>query len=411
MTERTQTLPPVAALIRAGQSQTKAEVIHDFIYMLHDVSNCYLVKTKAGDVLVNGGFIPSMDRNQTLLAPHRDGDIHSIFLTQAHPDHYGGVPAFQTANTRVITGARFTETRDYFAMLDAYLRGRSGKIWKTTLDQRNLDIPLVEPTHTVDQRQTFSIGEREFEVISTPGGESPCSVIVWLRNEKVVFTGNLFGPILDSVPNLSTTRGDKLRSAKLYMKSVRAVLDLSPETLITGHGQPVFGADEIRARLQRMHDAVQYIHDETVKGMNAGKTVEALMAEISLPKDLQIGEFHGKVSWAVKSIWNEYTGWFYMRSTTELYASHHSEIDSDLVELAGINSLVERGMQYHQQGEHLKALHFVDIALNSEPDNHGAITLKQGILSKLLDDSGFQNMSEVMWLNGQLAECEAILQS
>jgi alkyl sulfatase BDS1-like metallo-beta-lactamase superfamily hydrolase len=411
MTERTQAIPPVAALIRAGQNQTEAEVIQDFIYMLHDVSNCYLVKTSAGDVLVNSGFVPSAQRNQKLLAPHREGDIHSIFLTQAHPDHYGGVPAFQTPNTRVITGARFTETRNYFAMLDDYLRGRSGKIWKTTLEQRNLDIPIVEHTHTVTQRETFTIGERDFEVISTPGGESPCSVIVWLPKEKTVFTGNLFGPILDSVPNLCTTRGDKLRSAKLYMEGVKTVLDLQPETLITGHGQPVFGASEIQTRLQRMHDAVKYIHDETVKGMNAGKTVESLMAEIVLPEELKLGEFHGKVNWAVKSIWNEYTGWFYMRSTTELYATHHSDIDRDLVELAGIDKLVERGMRYHQQGDHLKALHFVDIALNSEADHHGAITLKHGIISKLLDDSGYQNMSEVMWLRGQLAECEAILHS
>jgi len=40
MTQRTQAIPPVAALIRAGQKQTEAEVIHDFIYSLHDGPNC-----------------------------------------------------------------------------------------------------------------------------------------------------------------------------------------------------------------------------------------------------------------------------------------------------------------------------------------------------------------------------------
>ena len=52
--------------------------------------------------------------------------------------------------------------------------------------------------------------------------------------------------------------------------------------LITAHDEPIVGSDRIRADLTRVHDATQYIHDETVGGMNAGKDLWTLMSEIAL---------------------------------------------------------------------------------------------------------------------------------
>ncbi|MBK6509248.1 MAG: MBL fold metallo-hydrolase, partial [Haliea sp.] len=43
------------------------------------------------------------------------------------------------------------------------------------------------------------------------------------------------------------------------------------------------------------------------------------MRDIHLPDALALGEFHGKVSWAVRTIWEEYSGWFHFDSTTSLY--------------------------------------------------------------------------------------------
>ena len=45
------------------------------------------------------------------------------------------------------------------------------------------------------------------------------------------------------------------------------------------------------------------MHDETVKGMNAGKDVHTLMAEIELPPELDVGQGYGKVSWSLRAIW------------------------------------------------------------------------------------------------------------
>src|SRR4029079_9746014 len=119
------------------------------------------------------------------------------------------------------------------------------------------------------------------------------------------------------------------------LKSLDRVRRLGAEILITGHGDPIRGAAKIRADLDKMYDAVSYVNEETIAGMNAGKDVYTLMREIALPDHLKIGEFHGNVRWAVRAIYHEYTGWFLYDSTTSLYGVPRSSVDKDLVDLAG----------------------------------------------------------------------------
>ena len=67
------------------------------------------------------------------------------------------------------------------------------------------------------------LGGRAFEVISTPGGESLDSLTVWMPNERIAFTGNLFGPVFLAIPNLVTVRGDKPRLVQRYLSSLDTV--------------------------------------------------------------------------------------------------------------------------------------------------------------------------------------------
>jgi alkyl sulfatase BDS1-like metallo-beta-lactamase superfamily hydrolase len=118
----------------------------------------------------------------------------------------------------------------------------------------------------------------QFEVYSVPGGEITDGLAVWLPSDRTVFTGNLLGALYGQLPHLYTLRGDRIRIARLFVRSVNRVLNLNPETLITAHDEPIVGADRIRADLMRVRDATQYIHDQTIQGMNAGKDLWTLMS-------------------------------------------------------------------------------------------------------------------------------------
>jgi len=404
--------PVLAGLVQAGEQQKEAESITDFIFMAKDISNAYLVTTRAGDVMVNTGFMDHAERTKRLLAPKRTGPLRYIILTQAHPDHYGGVPAVRESATQVIAERRFVDTWRYFRDLGPYIGRRSAKLWSGTVKRgpNPLPPPQVVPDIVVDRRYGFDLGGRAFEVISTPGGESLDSLTVWMPNERIAFTGNLFGPVFLAIPNLVTVRGDKPRLVQRYLSSLDTVRQLGAELLITGHGEPIRGADKIRASLDKMHAAVSYINEAVIAGMNAGKDVYTLMREIQLPQQLKIGEFHGKVSWAVRSIWEEYSGWFHYDFTTSLYAVPRSSIDGDLAELAGgAGTLAARARVRLAAGQPLEALHLLDIALGAEKTNSEALKVKKDALQVLLKESGGQNLSETMWLKSEIAAAESAL--
>jgi alkyl sulfatase BDS1-like metallo-beta-lactamase superfamily hydrolase len=118
------------------------------------------------------------------------------------------------------------------------------------------------------------------------------------------------GPIFGHVPNLYTLRGDHIRYVQWFLDSVQRVIDLEPATLITGHGEPIRGVDEIRRRLTQIRDAAQYLRDKTFEGMNAGVDLWTLMGSIKLPPELNIPQGHGKIPWIVRAIWEEHLGWF-----------------------------------------------------------------------------------------------------
>jgi alkyl sulfatase BDS1-like metallo-beta-lactamase superfamily hydrolase len=195
-----------------------------------------------------------------------------------------------------------------------------------------------------------------------------------------------------------------------YLESLEKVRDLGAELLITGHGEPIRGAEKIRADLDKMYAAVSYINEQTIAGMNAGKDVHTLMGEIQLPDHLKIGEFHGKVNWAVKAIWHEHAGWFYYDSTTALYDVPRSSVDADLVELAGgADKLAARAKAKLDGGKPLEAIHLLDVALGAEPGNRDALEVQKAAHQALLAQSGGTNLSEVMWLRSEIAAADAKL--
>lgn len=405
--------PKLADLVRAGDEQTEAIAITDFVFQANDISNAYLVTTSAGDVMVNTGFMDNAERTQRLLAPHRTGPLAFVILTQSHADHFGGLPQFLEGGTQVIGGPGFNEALADMTALQPFFGARTMKLWGSTLKRGGnpKPVPEVVPDILVDRRLTIELGDRTFEIISTPEGETVDSLTVWMPREKIAFTGNLLGPVWLSMPFLNTLRGDKPRLVRNYLKSLETVRDLGAEIIVTGHGDAIVGKERIRADLDRLHAAVSFVRDYTLEGMKAGKDVHTLMREFAWPARLEIGEYHGKASWAVKSIWREYSGWLhYEDGTTALYGVPRSSLDADIAELSGgADRLAERALAKMEQGKPLEAIHLIDIALGAEPGNVTALKVRKMAHEALLKACGGRNLSETMWLRSEIAECDKLL--
>ncbi|CAN7321606.1 MBL fold metallo-hydrolase [Phenylobacterium sp. LjRoot225] len=401
----------VAELVKSGEGQAAAIERAPGIWESRGVGNSYLVTTPQGDVLVNAGTLADARRGRELFAQVSSHPVRYIVLTQSHANQYGGLEVYKTSENTVIAHRTYAEDRANAEALSAHYRRGSRRIFGTITGSTEAMIPTreVPPDLLIDdQGHAFDLGGRRFEIIWTPGGETRSAVIVWLPQEKIAIVGNLFGPLFGNHPNLNTLRGDKPRSALQFINSVMTLRALGPELVLTGH-EAISGVDNIRREISRIIDSVQWVHDRTVEGMNAGVDLRTLMREIQTPLELTLTEEYGKVAWNVRAIWHEYTGWFDpARGTTELYGVPPSSVAPAIAELAGgADRLVERARIFVAEEKPLEALHMLDVALAAEPGSALGRLVKREALELLLRQTGGKNLWERMSIAAELRELDA----
>ena len=391
-----------------------ARRINDFILQCEAFSNTYLLETGEGNIQINAGMgieAPVIKQN---FDSHSHAPLRYLLLTQGHVDHLGGVAFFREHNPglRVIAGAGNAEHQSYDGRLADFRARRSAFAFtekfasafdhyaqhgQTQFPEQDRPTPDI----LVEDRYSLSLGDLELEIIAVPGAETNDSVIVWLPQHKICFTGNLFGCAFGHFPNLVTIRGDRYRDALSVAAAVDVVQALGAETLLYGHHGPVEGSDLIATELEVLRSAIIYVHDETVAGMNAGAELSELMSQIQLPPELEVGEGYGKVSWGVRAIWESYAGWFKHESSTELYSQTQRSIHPDLVELAGgAQAIVECAREKLAGREYVEALHLLDVLSPAQRRAPDAVEVASTAHQSLLEAS--DNFWLSSWLRNQV---------
>jgi alkyl sulfatase BDS1-like metallo-beta-lactamase superfamily hydrolase len=405
---------PGADAIAACRGEPAVD-LGDGIHMSPGLSNAYMMSTDDGRVVVNTGMGFEGPLHRRVFDAVDDSRINSIILTQGHYDHVGGVNCFLEDATEVIVQSNFATWRADNERLEAFRSRNAAFAWMDailaamryaeTLGAGTAAQASPEPTTTFSDRLDLSIGGRDVVLLSVPGGETTDALVIWLPDSGTALTGNVFGPLFGHVPNLVTMRGDRYRDALAYVDSLDRVLALGAERLLTGHFDPIVGADRIAEEINAMRDATQWVHDRTVDGMNAGADVHTLMREVRVPDHLDVGEGYGKTPWNVRAIWETYAGWFHHRSTTELYGIPQSVIAADVVALSGVDALTRAAEDRLAGGEPVAALHLTDIILSVDPEHAGARAVAAAATRTLLSES--DNFWERAWLTRSLGRLEA----
>lgn len=399
-------MPSLDELVKAGEGDRDAVDLGDGVFMSRNIANSYLVTTDDGDLMINTGTDFEAREIKSRFSRISGGPLRVITFTQGHPDHVGGWSNFTAPGVETIAQANHPDVREYWRHLHPFYVRRIMRLWGAFMDVEAQAATLPpEPvlTDSFVDRKTMTLGGRRFELLSTPGGETTDALVVWIPEQRTVFIGNLMGPFFGHVPNLYTLRGDKIRSAMAFIRSVDRVIELCPETLINGH-QAIRGAEEISATMTKVRDATAYLRDRTIDGMNSGADLWTLMRKVTLPTALSLPQVHGKVSWIVRAIWEEHVGWFRYESTTELYESPPAAVWPDIIDLVGGTApLTERAGRHVDAGRPLEALHLIDMVLSSAPADGNALAVKRRALTALLSASDGENHSEVQWLEQEIA--------
>ncbi|MEW6363444.1 MAG: MBL fold metallo-hydrolase [Acidobacteriota bacterium] len=369
------------------------------IYRIEGSCNSYLVAGDGGSVLIDpAGAAVAPEYFERILA---GSPLRAILLTHAHRDHSDDIARWRQGRDIPVVAQR--GYKRYFEYLDE-MKGffaRRNAIWAGGMpDQAMPEAPAVRENPTVffsDEYEINAAGLR-IQMLHRPG-ETPDHAVIWIPGRNAVFVGDNY---YEYFINNSTFRGTMIRPVGGYIDALETAIAFEPEYFLPGHGAPLLSKKEVTGTAGSFLEALKFIHDETLKGINAGKDLPTLVREIRLPSTYRIIQAYGKVEWTVRGIWQEYVGWFDENPET-MYAAPSSDVFPDLVSLAGGERILERARVYLESRELQKALHLTHVVLEAEPRNRSANEIRLSALERLL--AGTNNYVEKIWLSYAIRQC------
>lgn len=298
----------------------------------YSVSNSSMIVGADGVVIIDTGM--TRDAADRIYAEFRrisDKPVKAIVFTHGHGDHTGGAAAFLSdQRPQVWAHQNFgSESRPLLAGGVAIQRQRGARQAGFTLkpEQRinNGIAPVrypkrggeafgsgsLRPTHFLEEeRLTIRVAGIDLDLVSSPG-ETNDSLYVYYPKQRVLFAGDNF---YRSFPNLYAIRGTPQRSVRVWADTLTKLASEDAGALVGGHTDPIVGQERVKEVLTNYRDAVRFIHDKTVEGMNLGMTPDQLVAYARLPDHLAkqdyLQPFYGHPEWGVRSVFNGYLGWY-----------------------------------------------------------------------------------------------------
>ena len=317
------------------------------------IANSIMVEGDDGNIIIDAAdSMYEADKIYNLFKQKNSNPIKAIIYTHNHGDHTFGTQYYlniQEERPQIIAH----EDTDFYVqrimgILNPIIATRSTRMFGTTLPEEelinvgigpNLSVSksptgYVKPDLTFRNELKINISGIEMELYHAPG-ETDDQIFVWLPNHKSLMPGD---NVYKTFPNLYTIRGTSHRDVKGWIDSLDHMKTFNPEFLFPSHTKPIIGKEVIQNVLNTYRDAIQFVHDQTIRLMNQGMYPDEIAEKIKLPDSIAdspyLKEFYGTVRWSVKSIFNGYLGWF-SGNPAELDPLSREEKAKRILNLAG----------------------------------------------------------------------------
>jgi len=411
--------PPARTSVQAKEladhtAEFKQEVIRvaDGVYVAvgYGIANSILVEGKDGTVIID-----TLESAEAAKAVKQAFDrittkpLKAVIFTHFHPDHTFGAGVF-TEGKKVEVIAHEKTLRELDQMLSLTQEvtyQRAMRMYGTFLPKHEFEnvgigpfivfndktnISFVRPNRTFSgEGMKLTAAGVELELIHAPG-ETDDQIVVWLPEKKILVAGDNY---YKSFPNLYTIRGQKYRDPVAWAQSLEKMRALQAEIMIPCHTRPVSGTDRVSETLADYRDAIQYVHDQTIRWINRGLLPDEIVERVKLPPHLAskpyLREYYGTVAWSVKNICNGYLGWF-SGNATELNPSPIKERAEAMARLAGgRKALLEHAEDALKKNDPQWVLVLADAYLALDPGAEKAVKLKVEALRALGQNQGNAN--------------------
>ncbi|WP_144210550.1 alkyl/aryl-sulfatase [Shewanella donghaensis] len=342
--------------------------------------------------------------------------ITAILFTHSHMDHFGGAlgllgdktldeEAFK--NIDIIAPAGFMhEATSENVMAGTAMSRRAMYMYGKQLPRSargHIDSGLgkepafgqfgiLSPTTVIKQDSTQMIDGVPFEFQIVSGSEAPAEFTFYLPEQQAYCGAEL---VSKNMHNLYTLRGAKVRDALTWSSAIDSALNAQRDTQVYfgSHHWPIWGQDAINSFLEKQRDTYKYIHDQSVRMLNAGLTPAEIAEAIVMPPELAntfaSRGYYGTAKHNAKAVYQAYLGWY---DANPVHLDPLPAVDSAVkyVELiGGADKVIQQTEIAIANGEYRWAAELINHLVVADDGNSRA----KELLASSYDQLGYQSES------------------
>ncbi|WTX26893.1 MBL fold metallo-hydrolase [Streptomyces sp. NBC_00656] len=361
-----------------------------------DLSNMTLIEGERGVVVVDP--LVSQECAAEGLALYRanrgDRPVTAVVFTHSHIDHFGGVLGVvdpgedvplvaprgfmeHSVAENVYAGTAMLRRGTYHTGGDLK-PGPDGLIGVGLGFAASHGLPsLLPPTLEITRTGQEEILDGVlFRFQMTPDTEAPSEMNFHLPERRALCMAE---NATHNLHNILTLRGALVRDARVWSRYLTEAIDLYADVsdvLFASHHWPTWGSEALTTFLSEQRDLYGYLHDQTLRLLNQGRTGIEIAETIELPPNLA-GAWHargyyGSVSHNVKAIYQRYMGWYdgHPASLWEHPPTQSAERYVDCI--GGLDAVLDKARSYLDDGDLRFAAQLLRHATFAAPDSADA---------------------------------------
>lgn len=209
-----------------------------------------------------------------------------------------------------------------------------------------------------------------------------------------------------------TLRGDYYRSPPEVLDTIDKLRALNPEYLLGCHGEPIIGKENIQNFTTAYRDALAFIFQQTIQGINLGLAPEEIARRVQLPPAYaEIPELftaYVDVEHMVRGIYRGIIGWW-ANDPADLHPPANNELGAEIVDgFGGAQAVLARAQSVLDEGRYNLAARLAGYVLDADPEHQQGGKIKAEALRKMAyaTPTGIQSrnflLTEALRLEGKV---------